>query len=287
MALRRGGKLIGVQTAAYRGRTGFSTTQQRIARGTAQLASFALNNAQLLAQAESASRLKSDFLATMSHELRTPLNIVTGYTELLLEEVFGSVPAEQADALRRVRKAAYEELELITTVMDVSRLEAGRTLVKKSEVNVVELLAELQQETAENVREKPGLSVEWQVAPGLPPLWTDRMKLKVVLKNLLGNAVKFTDEGRVRVDASARDGGIEIRVTDAGSGIEPEILPVIFDMFWQGDSSLTRHYGGVGLGLYIVKQLLELLGGTVTVESDVGKGSTFRVWVPLGGKTEG
>ncbi|MBI3795885.1 MAG: HAMP domain-containing histidine kinase [Deltaproteobacteria bacterium] len=182
--------------------------------------------------------------------------------------------------MQRVRKAAHEELELITAMLEVSRLEADRVLMEKREVNIVELVAELRQETEKSVREKPGLSVEWQVAPGLPSLWTDRMKLKIVLKNLLSNAVKFTGEGTVMVDVSARDGGIEIRVTDTGLGVEPEMLSVIFQMFQQGDSLATRHFGGVGLGLYVVKQVLELLGGTVTVESEVGKGSTFRVWIP-------
>src|ERR1043166_6061035 len=116
---------------------------------------------------------------------------------------------------------------------------------------------------------------------GLPPLWTDLGKLQTVLKNLLGNAVKFTSAGRVTVAAAAKSGGVEISVSDTGPGIPPEALSVIFEPFRQGDSSLTRSYGGVGLGLYIVKSFLTLLGGRITVESEVGRGSTFRVWLPL------
>jgi len=109
---------------------------------------------------------------------------------------------------------------------------------------------------------------------------TDRMKLKVVLKNLIGNAVKFTAQGEIAIDAVPRDGGIEIAVRDTGVGIAPQVLPIIFEAFRQGDSSFTRPYGGVGLGLYIVRRLLGLLGGSIAVESEIGKGSLFRVWLP-------
>ena len=280
LALRRGKELIGFQTAAYPGRTGFSATQQRIARGIAQLASLTLDNARLLEELERANHLKSDFLASMSHELRTPLNIIMGYTDLLLDSDFGALTAEQSQPLPRVKKAAYQELELITTMLDVSRLAAGWLPVDVGEVCIPALVEELATESQELLREKPGVRVEWHLAPELPLLRTDRTKLKVVLKNLLSNAVKFTDTGKVRMEACACDGGIEISVTDTGIGIAPEVRPVLFDMFRQGDSSMTRRHEGVGLGLYIVQRMLELLGGTVAVESEVGRGSTFRVRVP-------
>jgi signal transduction histidine kinase len=111
-------------------------------------------------------------------------------------------------------------------------------------------------------------------------LYTDRTKLKIILKNLLSNAVKFTQEGSVMVEVCSQGNGVEFRVTDTGVGIAPEVKPVIFELFRQGDSSAARRYGGTGLGLYIVRQMIELLGGTVTVESEVGYGSTFRVWLP-------
>jgi signal transduction histidine kinase len=281
MALRRGDELIGVQSATYRGRTAsFTPQQKRIARGIAQIASLALNNARLLEQAESANRLKSDFLATISHELRTPLNAIMGYTDLLLEETFGPLLAEQREALQAVQRAAYEEFGLVTATLDISRLEAGRLPVETSEVNVQELIEELRQEAGHGQR-KPGLHIEWRMAPELSRLHTDRAKLKIILKNLLSNAVKFTDRGSITMEVNLQGNGVEFGVTDTGIGIPSEVLPIIFEPFRQGDSSTTRRHGGLGLGLYIARRMLELLGGTVTVESELGKGSTFRVWVPL------
>ncbi|HKA55665.1 MAG TPA: ATP-binding protein [Candidatus Binatia bacterium] len=280
-ALRRGGKIIGLQTAAYRSRRDpFTPRQERIARGIAQIGSLALENARLLEQAERANRLKSEFLATMSHELRTPLNIIMGYTNLLLEGDYDPLTAKQVDPLLRVEKNARWLHNLITATLDVSRLETERVPVEVRVVSLPDLVREVEDETRE-LRVKPGVSYEWRALTELPPLRTDPTKLKVVLRNLLNNAMKFTEEGGVTVHASTRAGGIEICVTDTGIGIAPEVLPSIFDMFRQGDSSTTRRYGGVGLGLYIVRRLLELLQGTVAVESEVGRGSTFRVWLPL------
>jgi len=136
-------------------------------------------------------------------------------------------------------------------------------------------------EAQEWLGKKPGVRLLRPATPTLPVLYTDHTKLKIILKNLLENAVKFTDAGTVAVDVQLREGGVEFAVTDTGTGITPEVQQVMFEMFRQGDSSMTRHYGGGGLGLYIVKRLLELLGGAVTVESKAGHGSTFRVWLPL------
>ena len=121
----------------------------------------------------------------------------------------------------------------------------------------------------------------WRVSPGLPSLYTDRIKLKIILKNLLSNAIKFTPEGTITVEVFPHEEGVAFRVSDTGIGIAPEVLPVIFELFRQGDSSATRRYGGTGLGLYIVRQLLEVLGGTIAVDSERGRGSTFRVWLPI------
>lgn len=281
VALRRRGQIIGIQTASYRAwQKEFTPQQERIAKGTAQMASLALENAQLLEETERANRLKSEFLATMSHELRTPLNIVLGYTGLLLEEDFGKLTTEQAECLQRIEKSTGQLLELINTILDVSRLETNQLQIEIAEINIEELSRELQQETERFRREKPELQVVWQVAAGLPPLHTDRTKLKVIITHVFHNAVKFTEHGWVTVEVRARTGGIEICVTDTGIGIAPDVLPGIFEMFRQGERVLTRRYGGVGIGLYVVHRLLALLGGTLSVESQIGQGSTFRIWVP-------
>ncbi|MBI3799490.1 MAG: HAMP domain-containing histidine kinase [Deltaproteobacteria bacterium] len=287
-ALRRGTSFIGIVTAAYRERPEpFAAQHVRILRGIGQLASLALEDARLLEELQQANRLKSDFLATMSHELRTPLNVVIGYSDLLLEEEFGPLTPEQLRPLQRIRKAADRELELIITLLDVSRLEAGQLPVSAQEVQMLELLQEIAGESQELIQEKPNLQLQWQVAVGLPMVYTDRAKLKVVLQNLLNNAIKFTAEGSVTLAAYSQDEGVAVTVSDTGIGIVPEVQAVMFDMFRQGESPLTRHYGGVGLGLYIVSRFLELLGGKVAVESEVGKGATFRVWLPSHEAREG
>lgn len=280
VALRRGEEFMGRVGAGYRGRTEpFTRQQERIASGISQLTSLALEDVRPLEELRRANRLKSDFLATMSHELRTPLNVVVGYTDLLLEGDRGALTVEQCDLLQRVRKAAYEELELIVAMMDVSRLEAGRLPVELTAVDVAALIEELRGEI-EGKGGKPGVTLVWQMTQGLPPLRTDRTKLRVVLKNLLSNAMKFTDQGSITMAVRPLEGGVEFRVADTGGGIPPEVQAVMFEMFRQGNGLTTRCHEGVGLGLYIVRRLLELLGGTVSVESEVGKGSTFRVWTP-------
>lgn len=280
LALQRGGTVIGFQTAIYCGRTGFTLTQQRIAQGIAQLGSFALENARLFEQAESVNRLKSDFLATMSHELRTPIHINLGYTSMLLTGDLGPLTTAQTSALQVIEKSGQGLNELITSLLDVSHLDDGKMSVMVALVDVAQFMAEIKAEASTLVNSKPALTVTWHVSPVLPKLYTDRVKLKIVLNNLLDNALKFTDQGRVTVEAQPRDGGVEFSVADTGIGISPEIQGVMFDRLRQGDSTMTRRYGGIGLGLYIVKQLLELLGGTVTVESEVGMGATFRVRIP-------
>ena len=278
MALRRGDQIIGIHTASYRdGRTAFSPQQERIARGIAQLASLALEDARLVDELERANRLKSEFVATMSHELRTPLNIILGYHSLLLDGTFGDLLSEQRDTVERADRNARALLELISATLDMSRLESGQVPLDLREFQLGELLRELDAETREVLR-KPALRIAWPAAPTLPPLYSDRSKIKVVLKNLIGNAIKFTEVGTITVSAQANDGGVEIRVHDTGIGIAPDLLPVIFEPFRQASA---HYHGGVGLGLYIVRRLLGELGGRVEAESTPGRGSTFRVWVPI------
>jgi PAS domain S-box-containing protein len=277
MALRRGDEIIGVHCATYRGGPSrFTPQQERIARGIAQLASLALENARLLDELEQANRLKSEFVATMSHELRTPLNIILGYHSLLLDGTFGDLLVEQRDTVERADRNARALLELISATLDMSRLESGQLPLDLREFELADVLRELDIETRE-LQRKPGVSVEWHPLPPLPPLYSDPSKIKVVLKNLVGNAVKFTDAGAITVSVRPSTDGVEVCVHDTGVGIPDDLLPVIFEPFRQAADS---HHGGVGLGLYIVRRLLGELGGSVDVASTPGRGSTFSVRIP-------
>jgi signal transduction histidine kinase len=159
-------------------------------------------------------------------------------------------------------------------------MDTGQVSAYLEETDLAQLLRDIEAKPL-LVHDKPTVTVEWDIPSALPRVHTDRAKLRVVLTNLLSNAVKFTPEGSVTVRATSRDHGVEISVADTGVGIAPDVLPIVFECFRQGDGSATRRFGGVGLGLYIVRRLLDLLAGTITVESEVGRGSTFRVWLPL------
>ncbi len=279
IALRRGAELIGVLTAEYRDvRTRFTAHHEQIGRGISQLASFALEDARLVEELERANRLKSEFVATMSHELRTPLNIILGYHALLLDGTFGTLGGEQHDALVRAERNARTLYELISATLDLSRLEAGTLPIDRREFTIADLFAELELE-ARDLPLRPGVRLVWAPLPALPPLINDPAKVKVVLKNLLGNAAKFTPAGTITVAAARHERGVELAVRDTGRGIAPDMLEAIFEPFRQIGSDPA--FGGVGLGLYIVRRLATELGGRVTVDSRIGEGSTFRVWLPV------
>ena len=228
-------------------------------------------------QAESANRLKSDFLSIMSHELRTPLISIIGYNDLLLDGVAGGLNEEQIDALKRIDKNSKKLLELVDAMLDLISLEAKSADFR--ETNISGLIDEVKAETKSLV-ESSGIKDIWNIAPDLPPLRTDPAKVKVILGNLISNAVKFTEKGSVTVDVSQHEDGVEFSVSDTGAGIPEESLTVIFEPFRQLEDPLTRTRGGVGLGLYIVRRLLDLLDGKITVKSEVGRGTTFSIWIP-------
>lgn len=230
--------------------------------------------------AEAADREKSEFLSTMSHELRTPLNIMLGYVELLLAQDFGVLTQEQSEALKKIDKSARGLFDLINGVLNFNRLEAGRMPVAMTNVQLADLFKEIETETV-GLRELSGLRYAWRIEEGLPSLFTDAEKLKVVLKNLLGNAAKFTKTGSVTV-AARRDGdALMLSVADTGIGIAPEQRELIFEAFQKIGDPNRRQSDGFGLGLHIVKRMIDLLGGEVQVESEVGQGSTFYVRLPF------
>jgi len=281
--LRRDGKVVGIHTACYRGRDErFSPIQERIAAGMSEIGSLALENARLVEQLERADRLKSEFMATMSHELRTPLNIIMGYVDLLLDEMFGPLAAAQQDTLQRTQRSARQLLDLVEATLDISRLESGRLAPKMENVHLPELIGDIERTTQELVS-KPGVAITWPPATDLPTIRTDPLKLKIILRNLIDNAVKFTEKGDVTVSATPVSDGVEFAVRDTGIGIDPEALPIIFEPFRQVDGSDSRRFPGAGLGLYTVRLMVQALGGTVEVESAEARGSCFLVRIPDAG----
>jgi len=280
LVLRRGEEIVGFQTAAMpRDGQPFTEVRLRIARGIAHLASMALEHARINDQLGHANSLKSEFVAMMSHELRTPLNPIIGYADLMLDGAFGDVTEEQRDALARMHRSAHSLLKLINEILDLSRLESGRISLDLHAIDLGPLLAGLDAETVE-LRRASGVALRFEVEPGLPELTSDATKLKIVLKNLVVNALKFTPEGSVAVRARSAGDGIAFEVADTGVGIPAGSLELIFEPFRQAEAAQLRQQGGVGLGLYIVQRLLDALGGRIAVESEPGVGSTFRVWVP-------
>jgi PAS domain S-box-containing protein len=235
--------------------------------------------------AEQANRLKSEFLAVMSHELRTPLNAIIGYSEWLLFPGAGALTATQRGDIREIASGGQRLLALVNDILDLSRIEAGEWTMEPEAVDIEQLIAQALADVAPQSVDK-GLNVSLLCEPGLPSAHADPRTLRQVLVNLLGNAVKFTDSGSITVSAHAGDGVVTVLIADSGIGIPPDLLPLIFDPFRQGNSGTARRHGGTGLGLAIVQRLVELMGGTVAVASVPGEGSTFTVTVPLADEPE-
>ena len=230
-------------------------------------------------EAVSASRAKSDFLARMSHELRTPLAAIIGYGELLADGITGPVNEEQARQLTRIRWSANHLLSIIDEILTLARMEAGKERVDVHDVEVPSLLESVAS-MAEPLAAAKGLSFELTLPDEDVTMRTDPMKLRQVLLNLISNAVKYTDEGTVALSSNRVDGHVEFLVSDTGVGVSEEHLEKIFEPFWQVEQTTTRRAGGTGLGLAVTRQFVDLLGGTIDVNSTLGEGSTFRVSLP-------
>ncbi len=233
-------------------------------------------------RAEAANQAKSRFLANMSHELRTPLNAIIGYSELLAEDAVERGDEPQAEDLARIRQAGRHLLELINQVLDLAKVEAGKSEVTRERFALGELLSGVA-ETVRPLAEANGNRLELSDGAG-GELESDLTKLRQILLNLLSNACKFTRDGTVSLSAErfVRDGAewLRLRVADTGIGLEPDQLGRIFEPFSQADGSTTRRYGGTGLGLTISRRFAELLGGGISVESEPGRGATFTVELP-------
>jgi signal transduction histidine kinase len=231
---------------------------------------------------QEANRLKSEFVATMSHELRTPLNVILGYAEMLADAAGGRLSADERGMLASIHHYSELQLHLITDVLDFARLSTGRVTVRIERFDLAPLLTDLQVLYRPQLRNR-ALAFGVDVAPNLPALETDRTKVQEIVRNLVDNAVKFVDQGAVTVQARPADepGALVIQVSDTGPGVPPEELPHVFEPFRQVGEARTRATGGVGLGLSIVKQLVEVLGGSVRLESRLGCGTTFEVTLPF------
>jgi signal transduction histidine kinase len=231
-------------------------------------------------QLEVASQHKSQFLANMSHELRTPLNAIIGYTEMMADGLYGDVPEKAQGVLERVQSNGRHLLGLINDVLDLSKIEAGQLVLAIEEYSVTDMVATVMSATESLARTK-SISLTSTVVPGLPTGHGDARRLTQVLLNLVGNAIKFTDQGGVEIGAVRVDDRFEISVTDTGPGIAPADQGKIFEEFQQVDNSSTRKKGGTGLGLSISRKIVELHGGRIAVASEVGKGSTFTISIPI------
>ncbi len=233
--------------------------------------------------AESASQAKSQFLANMSHELRTPLNAIIGYSELLVEDMNDDADPETIDDLKKIHSSGKHLLALINDILDLSKIEAGKMQIYVEEFDLATVVGEVIT-TVKPMMDKNGNQLRTEIAADLSTANSDVTKIRQILLNLLSNAAKFTDRGNVTLRVFEVNEGdrrwIHFIVEDGGIGMSPDQLDKLFQSFTQADTSTTRRYGGTGLGLSITRHFAHLLGGDITVESELGKGSTFTVKCP-------
>jgi signal transduction histidine kinase len=292
--LMRKGEAVGVLTLRRPEVKPFTDKQIALLRTFADQAVIAIENTRLFEEVqertrelaktvedlEIASQHKSQFVANMSHELRTPLAAILGYAELMQEGFYEPLGQKSLDALTRIRSNGKHLLGLINTVLDIAKIESGQFTLNISEY-AIESVVETVRSATESLAQNKKLALKTEVIKPLPVGLGDEQRLTQVLLNLVGNAIKFTDTGEVHVTATAADGHFNVRVTDTGPGIPEEHHTRIFEQFHQVDSSNTKAKGGTGLGLAIAKQIVEMHGGRIWVESTLGKGSTFQMQLPM------
>ena len=285
--LLREDRLFGGLVVRRREAGWFSKPVEKLLQTFATQSVVALHNAQLFREIEEkgreleiANKHKSQFLANMSHELRTPLNAILGYTELIIDNIYGDVPEKIREVLERLEKNGRHLLGLINDVLDLSKIEAGQLTLSLNDYSMGEVV-QTAITAVEALAVEKKLELKTRVPQDLSIARGDEQRIAQVLLNLLGNAIKFTDEGEVRVEVTDSDETFLVSVADTGPGISEADQQIIFKEFQQADGSSTRQKGGSGLGLSIVKKIVKMHGGRIWVESDVGKGSTFRFTLPV------
>jgi signal transduction histidine kinase len=277
----RAGAVAGVLLSGYRRRAKIFTPHQvGVAREIAALASLALERKASEDDGSRDERLWSKVEGVLSHEVRTPVHTIVGYLGLLLEGALGELTEAQSSAVRSAARNAMRLNELVEATCAGGDIRDGSAGLQLAQVDPRALAEAIDIEIRRLRRSSSSVSVSWNIAAALPRIRTDAATLTVVLRNLISNAIMFTDVGGVVAHVDAVPGGIEFTISDTGIGIAAEHQQSIFDAFHQVDSSSTRRHEGIGLGLYIVRNYVDLLGGSIAIESAVGAGSKFRVRIP-------
>jgi signal transduction histidine kinase len=238
----------------------------------------ALKAAGQLKKVRDTEQLKAQLLTNISHELRTPLHLILGYSERLLDEKNPPLPSHARQPIKSIQKHAHTLKCLVNNFLDSAKVEADAKGLTLQGVHVADLQEEVQELMGFLLQGKP-VSFLWEVSPQLPPVWADPQKLLIILRNLLSNAAKFTEQGEIHVSAAQTQSGDEIAliVKDTGVGIAPEHHEIIFEVFRQADGSSTRHFGGTGMGLALAQKLARMMGGEISIESTLGAGATFTL----------
>jgi signal transduction histidine kinase len=280
-------RLLGGLTVSRRATGAFPPDVVALLTTFAAQSAIALQHARLFRELEAksrelevASRHKSQFLANMSHELRTPLNAILGYGEMMADGIYGELPEPVRDVLGRVDASGRHLLGLINDVLDLSKIEAGQLVLTMTEYSMEEVVQSVVA-SVEALATAKNLVLAVDLAPDLPTGRGDQRRLAQVVLNLVGNAIKFTEEGGVGVQVTAPTAAFEVSVRDTGPGIAPADQERIFEEFQQADTATTRPKGGTGLGLAIARRIVAMHGGRLWVESIPGEGSTFRFSVPV------
>jgi len=285
--MSKGGDLVGTISIFRLEVKPFSARQIALLETFADQAAIAIENVRLFdeiqeksRQLAEASQHKSQFLANMSHELRTPLNAILGYTELILDGIYGETPEKAQAVLKRVESNGKHLLGLINDVLDLSKIEAGQLKLSLTDYSMKDVVYSVFS-AVEPLATKKKLDFKVDVPPDMPTGHGDEKKLTQVLLNLAGNAIKFTDKGEVAIKAAAVNGAFSVAIHDTGPGIAAADQAKLFEEFQQADNSITKSKGGTGLGLAISKRIIELHGGNISLESSIGHGSTFTFTLPV------